>query len=367
MAELQESLTPPSANHRPMPVREDCWSEEATSTLVDAWGRRFLELNKGNLRQKDWQDVADAVNALHGLTKKTHRTDVQCKNRIDTIKKKYKVEKSRVLNSNGAFSSSWPFFDRLDSLIGSTFNAKKSSPSPPVALPLPYRKTQSPLTAVPASVALPQKRSAAMGLDDGYFRRNYSAVAAAAAAAEADEDEDEVEEEDEEDEERGSEVEEGEREKEGMRRLAKAIERFGEMYERVEREKLRQMVDLEKQRMQFTKDLEVQRMQMFMDTQVQLERIKRGKRSGSNVMKSDDGGFWKIGKLFRKKKEKDRDCGRSVNGGGFDVFKIGLEHMGLGRLLPVDAGVGDGRGLRGEVGARAGDDGPRREVVEGVP
>ncbi|KAF3451152.1 hypothetical protein FNV43_RR07243 [Rhamnella rubrinervis] len=44
------------------------------------------------------------------------------------------------------------------------------------------------------------------------------------------------------------------------------------------------MVELEKQRMQFAKDLEVQRMRMFMDTQVQLERIKRGRRSGSNVL-----------------------------------------------------------------------------------
>ena len=77
-------------------------------------------------------------------------------------------------------------------------------------------------------------------------------------------------------------MEEGDKEREGMRRLAKAIERFGEVYERVEAQKLRQMVDLEKQRMQFAKDLEVQRMEMFMDTQVQLERIKRGKRSGSN-------------------------------------------------------------------------------------
>ncbi|KAI4332564.1 hypothetical protein L6164_017460 [Bauhinia variegata] len=290
MADLQDSLTPPSAasNHsRSMPVREDCWSEEATSTLIDAWGRRYLELNRGNLRQKDWQDVADAVNALHGHTKKTHRTDVQCKNRIDTIKKKYKIEKARVSSSNGIVSSSWPFFERLDALIGSNFSAKKSSPSPPVALPLSYRKPPSPVTAVPATaVALPQKRSAGTVLDDGYFRRNYSAMAAAAAAVDVDEDEDEEEEEEEEDEVRGSEVEEGDREREGMRRLAKAIERFGEVYERVEGEKLRQMVDLEKQRMQFAKDLEVQRMQMFMDTQVQLERIKRGKRSGSNDMYS---------------------------------------------------------------------------------
>ena len=294
MPDFHDSLTPPS---RHIPVREDCWSEEASSTLVDAWGRRYLELNRGNLRQKDWQDVADAVNALHGHTKKTHRTDVQCKNRIDTIKKKYKIEKARVSSSNGVVSSSWPFFERLDTLIGPNFITKKSSSSPPVALPLvPHCKFPSSSPAIfvpPSAVALPQKRSLATVMDDGYFRRNYSAVAAAAAAAEADEDEEEdeeeeveVEEEEEVEEGRGSEVDEEDKGKEGMRRLAKAIERFGNMYERVEGEKLRQMVDLEKQRMQFAKDLEVQRMQMFMDTQVRLERIKRGKPSGSNDMYS---------------------------------------------------------------------------------
>ncbi|XP_024030175.1 trihelix transcription factor ASIL2 isoform X1 [Morus notabilis] len=279
-----------SSSSRPMPVREDCWSEEATATLIDAWGRRYVELNRGNLRQKDWQDVADAVNALHGHTKKTHRTDVQCKNRIDTIKKKYKVEKARVSSSNGAFTSSWTFFDRFDVLIGS--NQKKPSPpslspSPPVAVPLlPYRKASS-----TALVAIPQKRSAPppVAADEGFFRRNYSAMAAAAAAAEAEEDEDDLENEEEvdeeEEEERESEDEGGVAvgDAEGMRRLARAIARFGAVYEKVEGEKLRQMVELEKQRMQFAKDLEVQRMRMFMDTQVQLERIKRGKRSASNV------------------------------------------------------------------------------------
>lgn len=288
MGDLDDSITPPPPpplpnQSRSVPAREDCWSDEATSTLVDLWGRRFVELNRGKLRQKDWQDIADAVNALHGHTKKTHRTDVQCKNRVDTIKKKYKVEKARSSGPNGV-PSSWRFFDRLDVLIGPILNAKKPtptatpSPSLPVALPLPYRKTPSPSPA--SSVrALPQKRSAATVLEDGYFRRNYSAMAAAAAAAEADEDEEEDEDEDEE---RGSEVEEGERDNEGMRRLAKAIERFGDLYERMEKEKLKQMVDLEKRRLKFDKDLELQRRHMFMDTQVQLERIKREKRSGSN-------------------------------------------------------------------------------------
>ncbi|CBI30688.3 unnamed protein product, partial [Vitis vinifera] len=68
----------------------------------------------------------------------------------------------------------------------------------------------------------------------------------------------------------------------GMRQLARAIERFGEIYEKVEAEKQKQMFELEKQRMQFAKDVEFQRMKMFMDTQVQLEKIKRAKRSGLN-------------------------------------------------------------------------------------
>ena len=82
-------VTPPPPRQSPFPGREDCWSEEATFTLIEAWGQRHLELNRGNLRQRHWQEVADAVNALHGhVSAKARRTDVQCKNRIDTLKKK---------------------------------------------------------------------------------------------------------------------------------------------------------------------------------------------------------------------------------------------------------------------------------------
>lgn len=292
--------TPPS---RPLPFREDCWSEEATSTLVDAWGRRYVELNRGNLRQKDWQEVADAVNSLHGHTKKTRRTDVQCKNRIDTLKKKYKIEKAKIAESNGTLTSSWPFFTRLDALIGSNLKnqpqrgsplmnsfsqSSLSLPSPPMGIPL-YNK-RSPILSLPPPplpvepVVLPQKRQFS-AMDNSYFRKNYSALAAAAAAAprEEVEEDDEVDgASEEEEEEEVEEREEGTVQEEGMRSLAKAIERFGEIYERVENMKQKQMVELEKQRMQFAKDLEVQRMQLFMDTQVQLEKIKHAKRSGSD-------------------------------------------------------------------------------------
>ncbi|KAJ8545441.1 hypothetical protein K7X08_018024 [Anisodus acutangulus] len=270
MGEITEPSTQVTAPSRPLPFREDCWSEQATWTLVDAWGRRYMEMNRGNLRQKDWQQVSDSVNVLHGHTNKSRRTDVQCKNRIDTLKKKYKVEKAKIVESNGTLTSSWPFFERMDMLIG---NSDKKV-TPVMVSPLPYRRpTTTAAAAVATPVILSQKRQLP-AFDDSYFRRNYSAVAAAAAAG-GEEDYNEEEEED-------MGMSEESREEVGIRRLAKAIERFGEMYERVEGMKQTQMVELEKQRIQFAKDLEVQRMQLFMDTQVQLEKIKHTKRSGSD-------------------------------------------------------------------------------------
>ncbi|KMT04413.1 hypothetical protein BVRB_8g180890 [Beta vulgaris subsp. vulgaris] len=294
MAEGPDSSTPPSlamisSSSRPVPAREDCWSEDATFTLIEAWGQRYIELNRGNLRQKQWQEVADSVNNRHGHVKKARRTDVQCKNRIDTLKKKYKIEKARVLDSNGSYKSPWPFFEPLDQLIGSTMPLKKLSPSPPMAVPILAHRTPAilpqkrPVPSPSPSPSFPASTPPFRG-DESYFRKNYSAIAAAAAAA-ADSD-DEEEDEDEEEEEEEVEVSGESSEADGIRKLAKVIEKFGEVYARVEAEKQRQMIELEKQRMQFAKELECQRMQMLVEMQVQLEKMKRAKRSDSNDMYS---------------------------------------------------------------------------------
>ncbi|KAK8970277.1 hypothetical protein KSP40_PGU017275 [Platanthera guangdongensis] len=279
-----------------MPYREDCWSEGETAVLVDAWGDRFLDLNRGNLRQKQWQEVADAVNARPAGGRRPPRTDVQCKNRIDTLKKKYKIEKGKI--SDGAFGSQWPFYSRLDMLIGPSLPGKKPAPSssPPLALPLPSHRKGLVLPAAAAVRAVEsfpkEKRPTVAGLsmDDPFFGRNYSVAAAAAAAAAA-----EVE--------SGSSSRlsgsstEGSRsikeksatgskkrrqgvvDGEGIGRLAQAIEWFADVYEKVEIEKQRQMIELEKERMEFIKGLEFQHMQMLVDTQVQVEKIKRARRS----------------------------------------------------------------------------------------
>ncbi|CAH9089054.1 unnamed protein product [Cuscuta europaea] len=272
-----QSNPPPTAARTPVfPAREDCWSEAATHTLIEAWGAHYLELNRGNLRRQHWMEVADAVNSLHGNTKKQHRTDIQCKNRIDTLKKKYKTERARVSQSRANYVSSWPFFSSLDALIGDHF---KPSTSP--ATSAPQRKTRLTLPPPPSAVPVGPRSKRPSSIDDSVSRRNFSAMAAAAAAATEDSYEN-----DESDtsapppapaitgrrKRRDSGVE-----LEGYRCLAEAIGKFGEIYKRVEEAKIRQMVDLEKQRMQFAKDLELQRMKLIMESQVQLEKLKRPK------------------------------------------------------------------------------------------
>lgn len=317
---------PPPATRTPVfPSREDCWSEEATRTLIDAWGAHYVQLNRGNLRQKHWQEVADSVNAVHAASVKNRRTDVQCKNRIDTTKKKYKIEKSKVLQSNGRYLSTWPHFQSLDSLIGDSFSKTSNnsnghnrnlrrrvsrspelSPSPPrlpdkmahdrKGSPASHHQEKDPATSplfrlpflVP--VAPRSKRSGPGNVTE----RNFSVMAAAAAAMEAEEDEEDDDEEEENyaaqggwlpavGKKRKGPVEDERRVVgEGYRSLAEAIARLAKIYEKVEEAKQRQMVELEKQRMQFAKDLEIQRMKVFMESQIHLEKLKRAKHNSEN-------------------------------------------------------------------------------------
>uniref|UniRef100_A0A803P1A7 Myb/SANT-like DNA-binding domain-containing protein n=1 Tax=Cannabis sativa TaxID=3483 RepID=A0A803P1A7_CANSA len=196
--------------------REDCWSEGATETLIEAWGDRYLQLNRGNLRQKDWKEVAEAVNGRDNGVK-AYKTDVQCKNRVDTLKKKYKLEKSKPL------PSAWVFYPRLDFLIGS--NTKPTTVTLTIKSAKPTSSRAGPKPPVYAH------RMEAVDLSDGS----------------------------------------------ACRELARAILKFGEIYERIESSKQQKMMELEKQRMEFAMDLESQRLNMFMDAQLELGKMKRAK------------------------------------------------------------------------------------------
>ena len=185
---MDGKLPPPNPN---LPYREDCWSEGETAALVDAWGSRYLDLNRGSLRQPQWREVADAVNSRPGASarRRPPRTDIQCKNRVDTLKKKYKAERAR------GGPSPWAFYGQLDLLVGPTLagggggggnGAKKPSP-PRAAMPV-FRRRKSPSRSpspqspppLPMALPLPNYRR---GSDLPSANLIHKAAAAAAAAA----------------------------------------------------------------------------------------------------------------------------------------------------------------------------------------
>ncbi|KAJ8458724.1 hypothetical protein OPV22_031650 [Ensete ventricosum] len=276
--------------------REDIWSEDATAALIDAWGDRHLRLSRGSLRQKDWKEVADAVNERREAVGKPPKTDAQCKNRIDTLKKKYKIEKAKP------GPSEWSFFSRLDLLIGDAATEPYHRPTPSLRLqyshPLPKRhpslvstvKHRNPNGAVHLRGSSESSPEFGDGNDDEDVEGD----------AEADEEEDD---DDDDDPERklngmfagalagkrrrdwgvyGCGMGDGDGGHGPFSELARAIMNFADVYERVENLKQRQMMELELKRMEFAKDLEFQRMQMIIEAQIEVEKMKRRKNTSGS-------------------------------------------------------------------------------------
>ncbi|KQJ82806.1 trihelix transcription factor ASIL2 [Brachypodium distachyon] len=241
--------------------REDAWSEGATSALIDAWGERFVALGRGSLRHPQWQEVADSVSARESYSKAA-KSDIQCKNRIDTLKKKYKIERAKPV-------SSWQFYDRLDVLLAPTYNQKPSA-HPNGRNPVPTalragfpKRSRTPL--MPAAAPVKQRApspepSASSESSDGFPPEPVLPVANGKRRRT--------------DEGRGD-GSSGNDRVQGLRELAQAIRRFGEAYERMETAKLEQATEMERRRLDFARELESQRVQFFLNTQRELSQAKK--------------------------------------------------------------------------------------------
>ncbi|XP_050234138.1 trihelix transcription factor ASIL2-like [Mercurialis annua] len=289
--------------------REDCWSESATAVLIEAWGERYLELSRGNLKQKHWKEVADIVSSRDDYSKSA-KTDIQCKNRIDTVKKKYKLEKSKLAYGSGP--SKWPFFDRLDQLIGpvakTVNNNHNPNPNHNHNPPAVARATASTSGGIPVGIPVGIRGANVYQkvqmknnrVTKGQIRkRNH-------VDTESDSDSDNEETYQDSDDslppekkprgvvQRGVNVK-AVKEKKGwgnsnsIRMLTQAMLKFGEAYEQAESAKLQQVVEMEKARMKFAKELELQRMQFFMKTQMEISQLKPCRRRGNGSSNHNNG------------------------------------------------------------------------------
>ncbi|PIA42547.1 hypothetical protein AQUCO_02000179v1 [Aquilegia coerulea] len=222
------------------------WTENATFILLDAWGDRFLQLGRKSLRSDEWHEVAKKVSQLS----KSVRTDTQCRNRLDTLKKKYKKEKM-MLADTGETSSKWVYYKKMDMLMTS---ASSRQPGLSCGLDSGEYVFMNPKSYLNRSNGLDEMRDSPGNSESSEGNGEESDGLPPKRT-------------------RSVETNHG---RSSFRLLADSIQKFGEIYEKIENSKRQQMVELEKMRMDFHRDLEMQKRQIMERAHAEIAKIRQG-------------------------------------------------------------------------------------------
>lgn len=126
-------------------LKRDEWSEGAVSSLLEAYETKWVLRNRAKLKGHDWEDVARYVSSRSNSTK-SPKTQTQCKNKIESMKKRYRSE------SATADASSWPLYPRLDLLLRGNGPSQVAVEAASVAPSL----QQTPIQAAVLPAPLPQ-------------------------------------------------------------------------------------------------------------------------------------------------------------------------------------------------------------------
>lgn len=229
----------------------DEWTEHATFVLLEVWGDKFLQHGRKSLRSEDWHDVAEKVSE----ELKMERTEGQCRNMLDKLKRRYKKEKAKM-DVMGLNSNKWAFFKKMDMLMASSAR---------------------------------QECGLACGMDSGeyvfmntrvYLNRSngFDEMRDSPGESEtSDDDSDGLPQR-----KRGIEGNDSEEES-SFRELADSIQKFGKIYEKIENSKRRQMMELEKMRLDFDRELELQKKQILERAQAEIAKLQEGDEEDSDA------------------------------------------------------------------------------------
>ncbi|KMT06386.1 hypothetical protein BVRB_7g160650 [Beta vulgaris subsp. vulgaris] len=99
------------------------WSDAAIECLLDAYTDKYTQLNRGNLRGRDWEEVAAVVS---DRCENQNKSVEQCKNKVDNLKKRYKLERHRMSGA-GVSVSHWPWFKKMEAIVANSLPAKSAS------------------------------------------------------------------------------------------------------------------------------------------------------------------------------------------------------------------------------------------------
>lgn len=107
-----------AASKTPDKIKRDEWSEGGVLTLLEVYESKWVLRNRAKLKGNDWEDIARQVSD-RSCGSKSLKTPNQCKNKMESMKKRYRAE-SAAGTSNSVPGSSWQFFARMDSLLKGT-------------------------------------------------------------------------------------------------------------------------------------------------------------------------------------------------------------------------------------------------------
>ncbi|EPS66375.1 hypothetical protein M569_08403, partial [Genlisea aurea] len=211
------------------------WTERETFILLNAWGERYLKQGRKSLRSEEWQEVAEKVSQ----ESEVERADTQCRNRLDTLKKKYKKEKMKP-------ASKWVYFKRIDELL------------------LPSTPQQQPpglSCGVDAGEFIFMNPKVYLDLSNGLDEMRDSPENSESGGKSMEED---------------GNAEGTSRSEDSFKILAESIYKFSETYQKIEKSKRQQMVELDRMRKEFQRELELQKREIFERAQVEIQKIREG-------------------------------------------------------------------------------------------
>ncbi|KAI4379318.1 hypothetical protein MLD38_005632 [Melastoma candidum] len=257
-----ETVPPPSMTRLSSGGRNALadWTERETFVLLDEWGDRFIQRSKKILRADEWQEVAAKVSQCE--VSKPNRSESQCRNRLDTLKKKYKKEKSKLAEMGG--SSKWVYFTKMDMLM---FSSATEQAGLSCGLDSGEYVFSNP------SVYLNQ----ANGMDE---MRDSPGNSESSQKAEED-DSDGLP---------PKKRKSGRGSRLNFRLLACSVKKFSKLYEKIENRRTQQMLELEQMRMQFQCDLEAQRRQIMETAQAEIVRIRLGDGNDEDLSNGNTNG-----------------------------------------------------------------------------
>ncbi|BAB68057.1 6b-interacting protein 1-like [Oryza sativa Japonica Group] len=224
------------------------WSEGSTFALLDAWGDRFVRAGRRSLRADEWLEVSRLA-AAAASRPPGYYSEQQCRNRIDTLRKKYRKEKERMRlaarrpdRPDRPSPSKWIYFDKMQSLMC----------PPPLPLQPPVVTRRRDTQPVPRqSWGLDAAEYVLGGCENAGTRDSGSGA------------------------ELGEEQpnEAGAGKGEDFELLVESIRKLGDVYERVESSKRQHMAEVEWLRRDLQRDLEVRRREILEKAQAEIARL----------------------------------------------------------------------------------------------